>query len=133
MNIAKARKIRQMIVKAAQSLTDNDAYGVPELFQRWKPDTAYALGDRVDYEDKLYKCVQAHTSQAHYTPDLVPALWTAVPKPGEIPVWVQPTGAQDAYMTGDKVHYPTANDPVYVSTMDYNTYAPTVYGWEEVV
>jgi len=126
-------KLRQMILKATASLSDDDAYDVPELFPRWKTDTAYALGDRVDYEDKLYKCVQAHTSQAHYTPDLVPALWTAVPKPGEIPVWVQPTGAQDAYMTGDKVHYPTANDPVYVSMMDYNTYAPTVYGWEEVV
>jgi len=35
-------------------------------------------------------------------------------------------------MTGDKVHYPTADDPVYVSTMDYNTYAPDEYGWELV-
>lgn len=126
-------KLRQMILKAATSLSDDDAYDVPELFPRWKPDTTYALDDRVDYEDVLYKCVQAHTSQAHYTPDIVPALWTAVPKPGEIPVWRQPTGAQDAYMAGDKVHYPTASDPVYVSTMDYNTYAPGVYGWEEVV
>lgn len=126
-------KLRSMILKAAASLSDDDAYDVPELFPRWKADTTYALNDRVDYEGVLYKCVQAHTSQAHYTPGIVPALWTAVPKPGEIPVWRQPTGAQDAYMTGDKVHYPTAADPVYVSTMDYNTYAPGVYGWEEVV
>ena len=125
-----ALKLRQMILKAAASLTDDDAYSVPELFPRWKADTAYALGDRVDYEDKLYKCVQAHTSQAHYTPDLVPALWTEVPAPGTIPVWRQPTGAQDAYNTGDKVHFPTAEDPVYISTMDYNVYAPNVAGWK---
>ena len=123
-------KLRQMIVKAALSLSDDDAYGVPELFPRWKADTAYALNDRVDYNDKLYKCVQAHTSQADWTPDLTPAMWTEVPAPGTIPVWRQPTGAQDAYMIGDKVHYPTAEDPVYVSTIDYNTYAPGVYGWE---
>ena len=51
-------------------------------------------------------------------------------KPGEIPVWKQPTGAQDAYMKGDKVHFPDKAGPVYVSVMDYNTYAPDVYGWE---
>ena len=32
-------------------------------------------------------------------------------------------------MTGDKVHYPTKDDPVYESTMDYNTYAPNTYEW----
>ena len=35
-------------------------------------------------------------------------------------------------MTGDKVHYPTKDDAVYESTMDYNVYEPTVYGWKEV-
>ena len=51
---------------------------------------------------------------------------------GEIPVWKQPTGAQDAYMTGDKVYYPTKNDAIYISTVDNNVWAPDVYGWEEV-
>ena len=60
----------------------------------------------------------------------MPALFTNVAEPGTIPVWVQPTGAQDAYNTGDKVHYPTADDPVYVSTCDANVWAPDVYGWE---
>lgn len=35
-------------------------------------------------------------------------------------------------MTGDKVHYPDKDGPVYESTMDYNTYAPDVYGWAEI-
>ena len=78
----------------------------------------------------LYKCVQAHISQAEWTPPLTPALWTEVAEPGEIPVWRQPTGAQDAYRIGDKVHYPDKDGPVYVCTIDYNIYAPDVYGWE---
>ena len=125
----KARELRTMIEKAAVSLDDEDALSAVELFPAWKTDTAYALDVRVRYGEKLYKCVQAHTSQADWTPDVTPALWTEVAKPGEIPVWRQPTGAQDAYMKGDRVHYPDKDGPVYESTMDYNTYAPDAYGW----
>ena len=125
----RARALRPMIEKASASLSDEDALDAVELFPVWQTDTAYTVGIRVRYGDKLYRCEQAHTSQADWTPDKTPALWTEVAKPGEIPVWKQPTGAQDAYMTGDKVHYPTKDDAVYESTMDYNTYAPDVYGW----
>lgn len=127
-----ALKLREMMHKAAVSLPDEDALESVEMFPVWKPDTEYALDIRVRYGGKLYKCVQAHTSQIGWEPPNVPALWTEVAKPGEIPVWKQPTGAQDAYMTGDKVHYPDADGPVYVSIMDYNTWVPTVYGWEKV-
>lgn len=133
----KARQLRLYIEKASVSLNDSDALEAVELFRKWETDTAYVADVRVRYDGtggdwKLYKCVQAHTSQADWTPDKTPALWTEVAKPGEIPVWKQPTGAQDAYMTGDKVHYPAETDPVYVSTMDYNVFAPDVTGWEVV-
>ena len=131
MKRSKLLRLRALIEKAAVSLTDEDALEGVELFPKWKEPFAYALDDRVQYEAKLYKCVQAHTSQSDWTPDTTPAMWTEVAKPGTIPVWRQPTGAQDAYMTGDKVHYPDENGPVYVSTMDYNVYAPDVYGWME--
>lgn len=125
----KTMKLRAFIEKASVSLADEDALEAVELFPAWAADTEYTLNQRIRYADKLYKCVQAHTSQADWTPPDTPALWTEVPKPGEIPVWRQPTGAQDAYMTGDKVHYPDKDGPVYRSIMDYNTYAPDVYGW----
>lgn len=128
-----AYKLRDMMHKAAVSLSDDDAYDVPELFSRWKTDTFYAIGDRVDYEEKLYKCVQTHTSQSDWTPDITPNMWTEVAPTGTIPVWKQPTGAQDSYMIGDKVHYETENDPVYICTIDYNTYSPDVYGWELIL
>ena len=128
----KAIALRRLIEKAAISLPDEDALAAVELFPAWQTDTAYDKGIRVRYDGKLYRCEQAHTSQADWTPPDTPALWTEVAEPGEIPVWRQPTGAQDAYRIGDKVHYPGKDDPVYISTIDYNTYAPDVYGWEVV-
>ena len=127
---AKAHALRALIVKASASLPDEDALEAVELFPVWGVGIAYEADQRIRYRDKLYRCVQAHTSQEGWEPPAVPALWTEVAKPGEIPVWRQPTGAQDAYMTGDKVHYPTADDPVYVSTVDNNVWEPGVYGWE---
>jgi hypothetical protein len=128
----KALALRGLIEKAAASLADDDALEAVELFPAWKTDTAYAADERIRYGEKLYRCVQAHTSQEGWEPPATPALWTEVAKPGEIPVWRQPTGVQDAYMKGDKVHYPTADDPVYVSTVDNNVWQPGVYGWELV-
>lgn len=128
----KARHLRPLLEKAAISLDDTDALEAVEFFPLWKADTAYTLGERIRYDEKLYRCEQAHTSQTGWEPPNVQALWTEVAKPGEIPVWRQPTGAQDVYMTGDKVHYPDIDGPVYICIFDYNTYAPGVYGWEVI-
>jgi len=123
-----AIKLRELIVKAAVSLDDESALQGIELFPLWKTDTAYEVGDRIRYEDVLYKCVQTHTSQAQWTPDITPALWTEV-SIDEFPEWKQPTGAQDAYRIGDKVSHLEKH---WVSTIDYNVYEPSVYGWDEV-
>ena len=127
-------KYRELIEKGSSSLPDADAIEVVGLFPAWAVGVAYSVGERVQYDGKLYKVVQAHTSQADWTPPTVPALFTEVAKPGEIPVWKQPTGAQDAYNKGDKVHYPTADDPVYESKIDANVWSPEAYpdGWELV-
>lgn len=127
-----AYKLREMLHKASASLPDEDALEAVELFPLWAAGIDYEADQRIRYGEKLYRCVQAHTSQSGWEPPATPALWTEVAKPGEIPVWRQPTGAQDAYMTGDKVHYPTADDPIYVSTVDNNVWQPGVFGWEVV-
>ena len=79
----KARQLKPYIYKAATSLPDEDALEAVELFPVWQTDTAYTVGIRVRYGDKLYRCEQAHTSQADWTPDKTPALWTEVTKPGQ--------------------------------------------------
>lgn len=108
-------------------LTDEQAEQVPDAFPLWKVDTAYEVGYRVRYEELLYKCVQAHTSQADWTPPVAVSLWVRIGG-GEIPEWIQPTGAHDAYAKGDKVRH---NGAVWVSEIDANVYEPGVYGWSE--
>lgn len=120
------------ISNALRALTDETALDTVDLFPAWRAGEAYAVGDRIQYGGKLYKVVQAHTSQADWAPDIVPALYVEVAAPGEIPVWKQPTGAHDTYAKGDRVHWPTASDPVYESTVDNNNWAPNVYGWVQV-
>ena len=128
-----AIKLRQMIVKASASLPDADALESMELFDNWQTDTAYTTGQRLRYDGKLYKVLQDHTSQTDWKPDITPSLYVEVSEPCVIPVWKQPTGAQDAYMKGDKVHYPAEDDPVYISTVDNNVWSPDSYGWDKVV
>lgn len=118
-----------IISEISDILTDEQAETMPQLYPEWQVGTEYAIGKRVRYEGKLYRCVQAHTSQEGWEPPNVPALWVRTAAEGEIPDWVQPTGAHDAYNKGDKVRY---EGKVWVSTMDANTYAPGVYGWDEV-
>ena len=133
MKRSKLMALRALIERAAASLSDGDALSGVELFPAWRAGTAHGTGDRVrsgGAAPALYRCVQAHTSQIGWEPEAAPALWTEVAAPGQIPVWRQPTGAQDAYGIGDRVRYPDADGPVYVSIVDNNTWAPDVYGWE---
>lgn len=112
-------------------LTDEQAEQVPDAFPLWQAGKAYAVGARVRYGSDLYKCLIAHTSQEGQTPDVAVSLWARMlnPDPEVIPVWVQPDST-NSYMKGDKVHYPTADGPIYISIQDYNVFAPDVAGWE---
>lgn len=76
-------KLRNMIEKASASLTDTDALEAKELFPNWEVGKAYAVGDRVEYDGKLYKTIQSHTSQSDWTPDITPSLYTEVGKPSQ--------------------------------------------------
>lgn len=124
-----AYRLRALIEKASASLTDTDALNAPELFPKWTL-KEYAVGDRVRYEDTLYKCLQAHTAQSDWTPDVAVSLWVRVDDPSiEYPEWKQPTGAQDAYSKNSKCSH---NGKRWISSIDSNVYEPGVYGWSEV-
>lgn len=116
-----------LIQTAINYLPDEEAETVTALFFDWEDGKAYAVGDRVKYNGLLYRCVQAHTSQADWTPDKTPALWVRT-STEEWPEWIQPTGAHDAYNKGDKVSH---NEKHWVSDIDANVYEPGVYGWTE--
>lgn len=130
MKRGKARKLREVIEQASASLPDETALEGVELFPAWEAGTDYEISVRVRYAGKLYRCEQSHTAQDGWEPPVTPALWTEVAKPGEIPEWKQPTGAQDAYNKGDQVRHA---DKIWTSDIDGNVWEPGVYGWSESV
>ena len=100
-----------------------------ELFAEWAYPVAYTVGQLRRYNGTLYKCVQAHTSQADWTPDTAASLWSVAADPAEEwPAWSQPVGAHDAYAKGDKVSH---NGKHWTSSVDSNVWEPGVYGWTE--
>lgn len=118
---------------ARVSVTDEFALQTMEMFPYWRTGITITQDDitngkhRYQYNGKLYKCVQAHSTQADWTPDKTPALWVEVSL-DEFPEWKQPTGAHDAYKKGDKV---THNGKKWTSDVDANVWEPGVYGWSE--
>lgn len=122
-----ARKLRPYIEKAAISLSDEDALEAPNLFPNWEPDQPYKVDERVRYDGILYKCLQAHTSQAAWTPTAAQSLWAKVLIPDEnvIPEWEQPNST-NPYQIGDKVSH---NGQVWENTIANNVWEPGVYGW----
>lgn len=132
-------QVRRALQMFAASLNDEQAMEVAAVFDPWKAGKTYVVGDFLTYgvngvgDPQLYKVVQDHTSQADWTPDATPALYDAIGLDDSgYPVWSQPTGAHDAYNTGDIVNY---NGTLYKSLIDGNTYSPDAYpaGWEVYV
>ena len=120
---------------AALSFTDEQALEVPDLYPAYEVDHAYKKDERFTYNGHLFKVNQDHTSAAQWIPGETgtESLYTNLEMAGDgYLVWTQPTGAHNAYNTGDIVHYPTADDPLYKSLIDGNVWSPDAYpqGWE---
>ena len=100
-----------------------------ELFASWEAGVAYTVGQYRNSGEKLYRCVQAHTSQEGWEPENTPALWAVAADPAEEwPAWSQPLGAQDAYAKGAKVSH---GGKRWTSDVDGNVWEPGAYGWTE--
>lgn len=134
--IEQAQVIREAMDFAGASLTEEMALVCVHLYRPWAVGVAYKVDEYLTYgtnevgDPQLYRVVQAHTSQADWTPDSVPALFTPIGLTEEgYPVWAQPTGAHDAYNIGDVVDY---NGVLYESLINGNVYSPEAYpaGWK---
>ena len=76
--LEQAQEIRTSIDSVTSTMADADSAKNPMLFLPWKADIKYVVGDRRRHDGKVYKCLQAHTSQAGWEPPVVPALWVVV-------------------------------------------------------
>ncbi|MCI6122430.1 MAG: hypothetical protein MR696_11765 [Lachnospiraceae bacterium] len=115
----------------AQALTDEQALSAQAIYPAWSGNgVIYTVDYKVLYDGTLYKCLQAHTSQAYWTPDTAPSLWAKVliTDPEVIAEWEQPDST-NPYSKGDRV---THNGKTWESLVDNNVWEPGVYGWTEV-
>lgn len=126
--LEQAKRIRQAINKFAENQTDEILIDNKVAFPFWNGEGAILnLGDIVQYNDDIYRVVQAHTTQTNWTPSATPALFTKISLE-EYPEWTQPTGAQDAYSKGAKCIH---NNKKWISDVDNNVWEPGIYGWTE--
>ena len=114
----------------ANELTEEEIKAIADLFQPWAAGEAVTIGMLRKYDNDLYECIQAHTTQSDWTPNITPALWKIKSAPGVIPEWSQPEST-NPYMIGDKVTY---GGRIYESTIDNNVWSPEALpsGWTDL-
>lgn len=129
--VEQAQAIRAGMQALARTAPDAVLLAQPMvMYDEWSAESvAYVLDDIRQYNGLLYRCVQAHTSQATWTPEAAASLWTRIADPAqEWPEWIQPTGAHNAYAQGAKVSH---NGKHWISDVGANVWEPGVYGWTE--
>lgn len=133
-----AEQFRKALQMFAATLDNERAMAVATVYDPWRVGVDYKLDDLVTYgenavgDPQLYRVISAHTSQADWTPEAARSMFVAIGlDDAGHPVWSQPTGAHDAYNTGDIVNY---NGALYRSLIDGNIWAPDAYpqGWEKM-
>lgn len=129
-----ATDFRATVDALIHSMTDEEAIASQVLFPNWQSGKSYALNERVRYDGKLYKVLQAHTSQDDWTPDVAVSLFACLlidEEGGTVQEWVQPDST-NGYSAGDQVMY---NGVIYTSLIDNNVWSPADYpaGWNKEV
>ena len=127
-----AEEVTSLLIKQqinTITVDDQTALRMVDFYPEWAAGVTYTAEYKVQRSGKLWRCLQAHTAQAGWEPDIAPSLWAKVLIPDEtvIPEWEQPDST-NPYMTGDKV---THNGVTWESTIDNNVWEPGVYGWTE--
>lgn len=71
---------RMLITQQINTLIvdDNTALRMTEFYPEWAADTEYTIGYKVQRNGKLWRTLQAHTSQAGWEPENAASLWTEI-------------------------------------------------------
>ena len=68
--------IRQQI--NTLTVDDNTALRMTTFYPEWAANAEYTIGYKVQRGGKLWRCIQAHTSQAGWEPENAASLWTEI-------------------------------------------------------
>ena len=124
--------IKKMLSTEINSLSDEEALSVAALYPTWfsKIGETIGVGERVWYDNNLYKVIQQHTVQESWNPVDASSLFVLV-SIEEWPELVVPISSANPYMIGDKVTY---NNNHYICKLDNCVWTPNEYpaAWELV-
>lgn len=125
-----AKEIRKAIDIFAENQTGETLIDNKAAFEWWRSGIAAEKDKIYRFGDDIYRCIQPHTTQDDWTPDITPALFVKISLE-EYPQWRQPTGAHDAYKKGAKV---SDEGKRWISNKDVNIYKPGLVpgDWSEV-
>ena len=107
-------KIKQLLQEQVKQQTDEKALENIELFPTWQSKLGVQVnqGERLYFDDKLYKVLQTHTPQEQWRPDTTASLYVQVVIEGEqgtidnpIPFEVNMELVEGKYYTEDGVKY----------------------------
>ena len=60
------------------NVDDNTALRMTTFYPEWAADTEYTTGYKAQRSGRLWRCLQAHTSQAGWEPENAASLWTEI-------------------------------------------------------
>lgn len=78
--LSESEVLSMLITAQINTLSVDDATAVrmTAFYPEWEKDKQYTVGYKVQYLGKLYKVVQAHTSQETWTPDITASLYERI-------------------------------------------------------
>ena len=78
--LSESEVLSMLITAQINTLSVDDATAVrmTAFYPEWAKDTAYTVGYKAQYLGKLYKVIQAHTSQETWTPDITASLYERI-------------------------------------------------------
>lgn len=78
--ISESEVMSMLIKEQINTLSVDDATAVrmTAFYPEWEKDKQYTVGYKVQYLGKLYKVIQAHTSQETWTPDITASLYERI-------------------------------------------------------
>lgn len=79
-SLTEAEVSRMLIAQQINTLTvdDNTALRMLSFYPEWSPGTTYAVGFKAQRGGKLWRVIQAHTSQAGWEPENAASLWEQI-------------------------------------------------------
>ena len=132
--IRRAIELRKSAIFGAETLDDIKASEVVSLYPKMEYDgSLIAAGERINFNDVLYKAAVDLWDTEANNPINAPTLWEEIQYHEGIRIIPEVITVTTAFALGE-LGYWEANEKVYKSRLENNVYTPANYpqGWEEI-